>query len=167
MFDSYRLVAAIAAHAEIGSIGSQSCPTFSLRGAETGGEAGCWSVPLEAIVRFLLHRTRPCSRIAIGLLPSDEQPVTEHQIGRPSINSCCTRFSISRRVEVYECNDGAWQTRETELPHVASHAHFQVERSGCNPYKQSHRRKRPLRTACILINLEIDKRFRGLVLYWV
>jgi len=24
--------------------------TFSLRGAETGGEAGCWSVPLEAFV---------------------------------------------------------------------------------------------------------------------
>ena len=26
------------------------CPTFSLRGAETAGEAGCWSVPLEAFV---------------------------------------------------------------------------------------------------------------------
>ena len=25
--------------------------TCSLRGAETGGEAGCWSVPLEAFVR--------------------------------------------------------------------------------------------------------------------
>ena len=24
--------------------------TFGLRGAETGGEVGCWSVPLEAIV---------------------------------------------------------------------------------------------------------------------
>ena len=29
---------------------SLSSITFSLRGAETGGEAGCWSVPLEAFV---------------------------------------------------------------------------------------------------------------------
>jgi len=26
--------------------------TFSLTGEETGGEAGCWSVPLDAIVRL-------------------------------------------------------------------------------------------------------------------
>ena len=28
-----------------------TCLTCSLRGAKTGGEAGCWSVPLEAFVR--------------------------------------------------------------------------------------------------------------------
>ena len=32
---------------------SKQHSTCSLRGAETGGDAGCWSVPLEAFVRVM------------------------------------------------------------------------------------------------------------------
>jgi hypothetical protein len=33
--------------------------TFSLRGTETGGEAGCWSVPLEAFVERSRYAEEP------------------------------------------------------------------------------------------------------------
>ena len=46
--------------------------TFSLRGAETGGEAGCWSVPLEAIVRQgRFHR--PCRNEDTCICPSPKR----------------------------------------------------------------------------------------------
>lgn len=39
--------------------------TFSLRGARTGGEAGCWSVPLEVIVRHYLRTPSSGSTMSI------------------------------------------------------------------------------------------------------
>jgi hypothetical protein len=51
--------------------------TFSLRGAETGGEAGCWSVPLEALVR---------AGLAHGLTLYSEEESVLYAVGTAQCN---------------------------------------------------------------------------------
>lgn len=92
---------------------SSRCPTYSLMGAKTGGEADCWSVPLEV---FVMHGT-PLSKPYLSVQIESIAMKFLNALG--ILGGGCPRLLDSARSGIYfEDSSPIWAASISETPSI-------------------------------------------------